>query len=152
MPRMAWLPTNSSRRRSDPSSSAPKSCGGVKALWGQKSASKDARHPRIAREKLHEKPLEFRWISSGFIKHGWLENANWMKVLYRKITYKRSIFHCHVWLPEGKPIHWQENPRPKESIGLSSSPLEKQEIAIGITGESASSQQSQLSYLLVTCP
>ena len=36
-------------------------------------------------------------IPTGFIKHGWLENALSID--------KWSIFHCHVWWPEGKSIH-----------------------------------------------
>ena len=42
------------------------------------------------------------------IKHGVLENGPFISdfpiLLYRKITDKWSIFHCHDWLPEGNAI------------------------------------------------
>ena len=42
------------------------------------------------------------YICPSVIKHGWLENTQteW-RFLARKITDQWSIFHCHVWLPEG---------------------------------------------------
>ena len=43
----------------------------------------------------------------GVISHmaGWKipELNGGLRVLARKVTSKCSIFHCHVWLPEGKP-------------------------------------------------
>ena len=51
-----------------------------------------------------------RWVENPPVSSAtWLagKSPNWMEVFMGKSLingYKWSIFHCHVWLPEGRPI------------------------------------------------